>query len=109
MRDEGILKICTLENIAEDGAMPKEKLVKVEEAFYAVRTIGYNRRYAAKGANTKVDELVRVYNAEQAETGLYVVLNGGRQFQIESATRIVDEDATDLELVRVENYYEVAE
>ena len=40
MRDEGLLTFYELENVAEQGMMPEEKLVKIGEAFYANRTIG---------------------------------------------------------------------
>lgn len=89
--------------------MPVEKLVEVTTAYYATRTIGYNRIYAARGANTRVDKVVRAFNTVGVENGLYCVLEDGSQYQIDFASEIVDENATDLTLVKVENYYEVAE
>ena len=38
---------------------------------------------------------------------MYVILEDGLQYQIDSMSEIVDEDATDLTLVRIEDYYEV--
>lgn len=107
MRDEGLLTFYELENVAEQGMMPEEKLVKIGEAFYANRTIGYNRRYAAQGANRQIDKLVRTYNTDIPHDGMYVILEDGLQYQIDSMSEIVDEDATDLTLVRIEDYYEV--
>lgn len=110
MRDEGLLKFYNLQNTAQKGAMPKEQLVSLDvSAFYANRTIGVQRLYAAKGANVKIDKLVRVYNCMVPEAAKYVILEDGRQYLISSAVQIVDEDAIDLTLERLENYYEVAD
>lgn len=107
MRDAGILNLYSLVNTAAKGDKPLEKLNKVGEAFYAERTIGYNRIYAAMGANERIDILVRCYNTDIPYSAKYVILEDGEQYQISVKQKIVDEDATDLTLVRVENYYDV--
>ena len=109
MRPTGLCTIYKLENTAEPGRKPTEKLVKIVDAYYAERTVGYNRIYAARGANHKISELVRVFNTDLVEEGMYVVLEDGNQYQIDIAQKIVGKDAVDLTLVRVEDYYEVAE
>lgn len=108
MRDMGILTLCALTTTASDGNYPAEKLVSVGTAYYAERTVGYNRIYAAKGANEEIDTVVRCYNTDVPYSAKYAVLEGGDQYQISVKQKIVDEDATDLTLVRVENYYDVA-
>lgn len=65
--------------------------------------------YAAKGANTKLDKLVRVYNTEIPEAAKYVILEDGRQYLITDAVQIVDEDCVELSLERLGKYYEVAD
>ena len=107
MRDAGILTLYSLVNTAAIGDKPQEKLNKVAEAYYAERTIGYNRIYAAMGANERIDILVRCYNTEIPYSAKYVILEDGQQYQITVKQKIVDEDATDLTLVRVESYYDV--
>lgn len=110
MRDEGLLKFYSLENTSANGDMPSEKLVDLDvEAFYANKTIGITRMYAAKGANCKLDKLIWVYNTIVPEAAKYVILEDGRQYLITDAIQIVDDDAIELSLVRLENYYEVAE
>lgn len=108
MRDDGILTICSLENTAEEGLMPVEKLVPITTAYYATKTVGYNRIYAAKGANTRIDKLVRAFNTTDI-SGQYCVLDDGAQYQIDTAAEIVEENAVDLTLIKVEEYYEVAD
>ena len=105
----GLCTIYSLENTATDGMMPTEKLVKICDAYYAERTVGYNRIYAAMGANHKFNMLVRVFNTQLADEGMYVVLEDGKQYQIDIAQKIVGRDAIDLTLIRVEEYYEVSD
>ena len=107
MRDAGILTLYTLVNTAPKGDKPLEQLSKVGEAFYAEKTVGYNRIYAAMGANERIDTVVRCYNTEIPYSAKYVILEDGEQYQISIKQKIVDEDATDLTLVRVEDYYDV--
>lgn len=105
----GLCTIYSLENTATDGKMPTEKLVKICDAYYAERTVGYNRIYAAMGANHKFNMLVRVFNTDLPDEGMYVVLEDGKQYQIDIAQKIVGRDAIDLTLIRVEEYYEVSD
>lgn len=107
MRDAGILTLYDLVNTATPGNKPLEKLLKVGEAYYAERTVGYNRIYAAMGANELIDMVVRCYNTDVPYSAKYVVLEDGNQYEISIKQKIVDEDATDLTLVRMETYYDV--
>ncbi|MBQ1297727.1 MAG: hypothetical protein IIY21_27055, partial [Clostridiales bacterium] len=75
MRDEGILKFYNLKNTSSPGAIPKEQLVYLEvDAYYANRTIGFQRLYAARGNNYRLDKLVRCYNTILPEEAKYVIL-----------------------------------
>ena len=108
MRDEGILKFYNLKNTSSPGAIPKEQLVYLEvDAYYAKRTIGFQRLYAARGNNYRLDKLVRCYNTILPEEAKYVILEDGRQYRIEDINVIADEDAIDLSLERIANYYDV--
>ena len=109
MRPTGECTIYSLENIAAPGRKPTEKLAKIEEAYYMERTVGYNRIYAALGANHRFDMLIRVFNVDLVEDGMYVILEDGKQYQIDIAQKIIEQDAVDLTLKRVEDYYEVVE
>ena len=110
MRDEGILTFYNLINVAAKGKKPVEKLVPIGIiAYYANKTIGFNRLYAAKGANYKLDKLVRAYATELPETAKYVILEDKRQYRIADMNAIVDEDAVDLSLERLSINFEVEE
>ena len=107
MRDGGILTIYSLSDVRENGFMPQEKLVSVGTAFFSYRTIGVNRMYAALGANRDIEKLVRCWNTELPETGKYVIIDN-IQYRIDVSQAVVDEDAVDLTLVRLEDFYDVA-
>lgn len=107
MRDGGILTIYSLQNTADAGFMPTEQLVSEGTAFFSYMTIGVNRMYAALGANRDIEKLVRCWNTELPEEGKYVIIDNV-QYRIDTSQAIVDEDAVDLTLVRLEDFYDVA-
>lgn len=116
MREGGLLTIYSLQNIAtRKGGMPQEKLVTEGTAYFSYRTIGVSRMYAALGANREIELLVRCWNTELPDEGKFVTLDGKTdsdgnllQYRIDIAQPIVDEDALDLTLVRLEDFYDVA-
>lgn len=112
MDREGLLNICTLENIAAPGFMPVERLHIVATAYYRKRTVGYNRLYAAMGANQEISLLVRCFNTEVPSytQQLYVVFpneSSDNQFMVSAIQEIVEDGAVDLTLARMEEYYDL--
>ena len=115
MDREGILFICKLENTAEAGFMPVQKLVPLVPAYYRKRTVGYNRLYAAMGANKEISLLVRCFNTEVPDYNeqLYVVfpsesLSDSEQFRVSAIQEIVEDGAIDLTLSKMEEFFDVA-
>lgn len=110
MRDDGVLFICDLANIAENGLMPVQALQPVTKYWFKFRTVGMNRQYLAKGVNEQVDFLVSVPFDINIRIGQYAVLGNGDQFRITTVSHY-DEDTeirrTDLALMRLEDYYAV--
>ncbi len=107
MDTEGIVKICKLENISAGGRMPVEKLVEIGSAYYRKRTMGYNRLYAAMGANQSIDMLIRCFNMEAPrEPEIYAVFDE-EQYRVSMMQEIVDERCLDLTLQRLEENYDV--
>lgn len=112
MDKEGILTICKVDNTASAGAMPVEKLVPLQTAYYRKRTVGYNRLYAAMGANQEISLLVRCFNTEVPTytQQLYVVFpneDTDNQFMVSAIQEIIEEGAIDLTLTRLEEYYDL--
>lgn len=103
MRDGGILTICALENVAEDGFMPKEALVDKTTAFFSYREVGVTRLYAALGANHRIDLLVRAWVTDLDADWQYVVIDD-KQYRIDVSQTAGD--AVDLTLIRLEEKYD---
>lgn len=119
MKDAGILTLCRLENVAEPGGMPRERLVEGNRHFYEERMVGYGRQYAAMGANEQVDVLARIWRDSSARIGMYAVLSDyegqehgeGDQYRVDNVQHRLDEDGlkvTDLTLSRLDSLYDVA-
>lgn len=113
MRDDAIITICRLTNTAEPGAMPKEVLTEVLTAYGEERAVGYNRFFAAVGANTQIDVMIRIWRHPGINTGMYAVLsqsgNDG-QYRIIQAQNVLDDDGLkvcDLSLQRLEDFYDL--
>lgn len=106
MDEVGILTICSLQNVAQMGRKPSDKLVEIDTAYYQMRQAGVTRIYQALGADRKFDLLVRCFNTTVPTEGLYVVIDS-EQYRIDICQRIIGKDAVDLTLVRVEDYYDV--
>lgn len=107
---EGTLRICRLENIAEAGAMPTEKLVIVSYHYYGDRVVGYNRQYSAMGVNQQVDRLVRIWRDDSVTAKMYAILDDGNQYRIDMVQHMTDEDGlkvTDLTLYRLDDNFDV--
>ena len=110
MRDGGIVTLYSLENTATAGFMPALKLVPQGTAFYSYSTTGITRLYAALGVNKQIDMVIRCHNMVALPEGVeYAIPEDGKQYRIDPAQPIYDADAIDLTLVRLENYYDVAE
>lgn len=108
MRDGGIVTLYALENVAQPGFMPREMLVEKATAYYASRTSGVTRRYAALGANMAYDYVIRCWNMTEMPDGVrYAIPEDGKQYRIDPAEPIFDEDAIDLTLTRLEDFYDV--
>lgn len=110
--DSGILFICTLENIAEGGRMPRQVLRKIKRYWFEARTVGVNRQYLAFGVNQRVDLLVRIHYDSKINVGMYVITGDGNQYRIDNATMVRNDDGirvTELSLYRLEENYELLE
>ena len=110
MNPKNILNVYTLEDISEPGKMPVQKLKYLKEKYYEKRYVGVTRKYAADGADSRVDALVRIWADPEIEEGYYVKLPDGKQYRIDYIQDGDDEDNLpifDLTLIRLENNYDV--
>lgn len=120
MKDAGLVTICTLDDMADPGNMPDEKLNPLSQHYFEERSVGYNRQYAAMGVNERVDMLIRIWREPTVRIGMYALLTdyegqvneNGDQYRIDNVQHLLDDDGlkvTDLTLYRMDELYEVAE
>lgn len=116
MYDDGVLYICNLDNVAENGMMPRQVLKIQNKYWFEQRTVGINRSYLAKGVNQQVDLLLRIHFDNNIAIGQYAVLGNGSQYHIDNvqhykgdSTYYSDYDLryTEITLSRLESYYAV--
>lgn len=101
--DSGVLKICSVENIANPGDMPIDKLVEKSKHWYGDRTVGMTRYFVAKQADNEVERLVRIWQDKSITTRNYCVCDEV-QYKILQVQHLLDEDSlrvTDLTLERL--------
>ncbi len=106
MNEQGILKICDIKDMAENGAMPDLRLVPIGNVYYEERTVGYRRLYAAAGADQQIDAVVRAYCMDIPASAKYVIVDGS-QYRIDKHQKIIGRDCVDLTLIRLEGNYDV--
>lgn len=109
MREGGLISLYALENVATPGFMPSEKLVFKTRYYFARVTTGVTRRYAALGANRDYSAVIRCFNAVVDESIKYAIDEDGTQYRIDVAEPMHDLDAVDLTLVRLGDFYDIAE
>lgn len=119
MLDNGILILCSLENVSEAGYMPQEKLIEKHRGFFEEQSIGLTRSYLAKGADEQVDMVVRIWNeGVRPRISDYAVLQNydsqenekGDQYRITLVQPTTNEDGLkcfDLTLERLGDNYDV--
>ena len=107
MDEQGLCTIYSLENTAENGLKPVMKLVEKATAYYQERQVGVTRLYAAKGANRRIDCLLRCFNTPVIVEGWVVIPQDGKQYQVDAVQKVIGKDAVDITLVRVDKLYEI--
>lgn len=117
--DDGMARICELENIADPGFMPKRRLTVKTEQYFEERGISQSRQYLAKGVSEQVDMVIRIWDdGIRPRIGMYVVLTnyegqentGGDQFRIDNVQPLMNDEGLrvfDLTLSRMEDRYDV--
>lgn len=110
MLDAGLVRICSLQSINENGGMPQFSLVEQFVEFYQERTLGVTRLYAALGVNRQVDMLIRIWENGAVLPEMYCVLEDGSQFRISQVQHLRDEyglKVSDITLERLGTFYDI--
>lgn len=118
LRDDGLVTVCTLENMAESGDMPVYRLIGIFTQYYGERQISLTRSYLARGVDEQVDMVIRIADdGYRPRIGQFAVLrfysgqenDAGDQYRITLVQPLTDEDGLrcyDLTLSRMEENYD---
>ena len=110
MFDTGLVKIAKLALVSEDGQTPVETLRVQTTCYFGDRNVSYNRLYAARGANSQADRLIRVPFNIAVSPDDYAII-GNDQFRVDVVTDVIVKSSTrakELTLVKLEENYNVS-
>ena len=105
---DGMVRLYTVENAAEPGDAPKERLALRHSLRYEERTVGVTRHYAAMQANDRVDMVLRCQRVPVSALDV-AIPNDGKQYRITliQHPKDVEPPCMDLTLRRLEMDYEL--
>ena len=112
MMDDGVCRIYTVTDSAENGEMPNPTLHEYGDYEWAFedRMISYSRQYAAMGVDQQIDRIIRIWRTP-VRIGDVVVI-GDEQYRIDNVQPTLDDDGlkvVDLTLRRLEANYDIAQ
>lgn len=105
--NDGVVKICEIENAAEPGKMPKELLLIKRTLRYKERTVGLKRFYEAKQTNVEVRYVLRCPRLRDVSAQDVAVPIDGKQYRIIQIQypEDIDPPVMDLTLEELTQYY----
>ena len=109
IRNDGFVKIYSVENVARPGAMPKEGLILKIKLRLHQRTVGIARYNAGLQNKVEIDSVIRCLLNRDVSTQDVAVINNERQFRIVQIQYIegIVPMSMDLSLERIEAKYEI--
>lgn len=111
MFDSGMCTICEKRERSMAGLMPREMLIpRVSNVCYGERAVSYTRMYEARGADSRIDLLIRIPAGISVEQNDYILI-GDAQYRVDAAINVIVKRSTrarELSLIKVEDYLDVA-
>ncbi len=80
--NDGLVHICTVEDVARVGRQPKKSLHPRCTLRYEERSLGIQRYYSAKQANVQISRVIRVPKGPEISTLDAAITHDGRQYSI---------------------------
>ncbi len=107
--NDGLVRICTVENTAAPGYQPKAGLKTKINLRYANQRLGINRIYLSKQAMAEVVKVIRVPIAAGIDPQDIAVTEDGTQYRIESVQSVqeVYPPSCDISLSIIRQRFEV--
>lgn len=110
--DDGILKIYSVENIADRGMKPVYGLRYKSSHYFGFETVGIQRYYTAMKANSRISDLVRIWEDRSITAEDICILEDRKQYKCSFIQHMQDEDGlriTKITLERMDEEYVISE
>lgn len=111
--NDGVVVICSEQNTAEDGDMPKIELVELYRLRFREMTNSITRRFEAKSINVACDRTIRVPYVRGVKENMTAKVTdcdaAGVQYRISNVDKIMQNTPPTLTLTleRTGDHYEV--
>lgn len=97
--NDGMVTVYRVEDEAQPGYLPKEKLIKLVKLPYAQRSLGFKRYYSAKQNQTQIKRILRVPESSVKITNLdKVITEDGSEYRIDLVQPVPDVRPPSLDL-----------
>ncbi len=108
--NDGLVKICRVDNIADPPRKPKEHLVLKEQLRYKERTVGQQRFYNAMQAGVQIERVLDCPLRQNVSTQDVAIPNDGQQYRIVQVQYIEDAQPPEMRLTleAVTQAYDIA-
>ncbi len=107
--NDGVLTVYAVENVAQAGYKPVEKLTKRIVLRYQERRVGLSRYYASRQNQVQIERVVRVPRAGNVSNQDVAITEDGCQYRIDLVQSVLDAfpECMDISLAKIEQEYEV--
>ena len=109
--NDGIVTICSVENIAKPGYQPVIGLQNKVVLRYQEQRLGINRLYLSRQNQVELEKVLRIPYWEGISSQDVAVLADGRQYRIDTIQNVsgVYPPSLDISLSKIEQNYKTAQ
>lgn len=109
--NDGIVTICSVENIAKPGYQPVIGLQNKVVLRYQEQRLGINRLYLSRQNQVELEKVLRIPYWEGISSQDVAVLADGRQYRIDTIQNVsgVYPPSLDISLSKIEQNYKIAQ
>lgn len=100
--DDGILKIYSVENMAEPGKKPVYRLVEKSKHYFGYQTVGVTRYYEAKKADSIIEAAVRIPDWNNILATDICILENNVQYRLSMVQPTTDENNLRITILSLE-------
>lgn len=107
----GVVTVYTVEDTAEPGYRPKEKLTKKITLRYEEQRLGIQRYYSGSQNQVEIERVIRTPSAGRVNNQDVAVTEDGKQYRIEMVQNVLSvyPSSIDITLAKIEQEYDIPE